>query len=856
MPALLAVVWEACLNERSYILHITMQIHALCLAIAKRDGPRLLLACWAVTVALFGGSAHAIILPPGFDDVAALSGLEAPATMRFSPDGRLFVAERISGRLLVAHQDVLGNWVLNAQPFYTFDIPKDSGGNPARHRSSGVRDIAFDPNFATNGRVYAFYMKNSPRQNRVVRITASASNPDIAAAASELLLMSLPFNSSGASGSHNGGALEFGTDDMLYVTTGDGWSGGDPVQSLTTFTGKVLRIGPDGSIPSGNPFFSQTTGDYRAIYALGLRNPFSISSDAGGQIYVNETTGSNKADLYKLQPSANYSHQGFSGIGTLVAPWVDAAAAGGKLATGGAWYPTGGTFPSNYHGSYFVALWGSNNGNPGQINQVLSPSNSSVATFATDVGGVDPNGGRLKPILTRVGPEGDLYYMLTTYDTDDGRVRRIRWLGTSGTAAPTFSPLAGTSPTPIDVTLATSTSGAAIHYTLDGSDPTQTSPIYSSPILIAVTTLLRARAFKSGLQPSSIVEALYDIGTGSNLPPVADAGPDQTVSVGDLVTLNGSNSTDPDGDDLLLLEEWNQIAGPPATIIGGDDSVAFFTPTIAGRYGFEISVSDGLATSTDAVFVTVVECLADIRNGLVAQWSFDEGFGAAAGDSSGRGHSGTLVGATWSPATPDLSNSALELDGTDDAVQVAPFDVAGQGLTIAFWFQADDFAVQDARFLSKANGVQDANHWWMVSTLAQGPSTRLRFRLKAGGSTSVLIANSGDLQPGSWHHVAATYDGAEMRLSLDDVEVGVQAKTGSIDVAPNVPVTIGNQPVSLDRPFDGRLDEVRIYDRALSFSEVTTLRTGSRACNGPIFSEDFEGANLLRWGSIAAKGGG
>ena len=86
------------------------------------------------------------------------------------------------GELRMHRNSFSGTWQEMAQPFYTFDIPKDGSGIPARHRSSGVRDIAFDPNFATNGFIYVFYMKNNPRQNRVVRIKTSSANPDLAEA--------------------------------------------------------------------------------------------------------------------------------------------------------------------------------------------------------------------------------------------------------------------------------------------------------------------------------------------------------------------------------------------------------------------------------------------------------------------------------------------------------------------------------------------------------------------------------------------------------------------------------------------------------------------------------------------------
>ena len=103
-------------------------------------------------------------LPGGFSEEIVIGGLDDPASMAFAPDGRLFIAERVEGRLRIAYFDASGGtWNLNADPFYTFDIPKNNAGDPEPHRSSGLRGFAFDPDFENNGYVYCFYMKDTPR---------------------------------------------------------------------------------------------------------------------------------------------------------------------------------------------------------------------------------------------------------------------------------------------------------------------------------------------------------------------------------------------------------------------------------------------------------------------------------------------------------------------------------------------------------------------------------------------------------------------------------------------------------------------------------------------------------------------
>lgn len=796
-----------------------------------------LVLCWLVSSA---PSVSAAVFPDGFLDEDVLTGLDSPATLAFAPDGRLFIGERINGRLLVAERSG-DSWSILPTPFYVFDIPKDANGEPERHASSGLRDIAFDPDFEVNGYLYAFYMKNNPRHNRVVRIQASAADPNVADLGSETLLLELPFNPTGSSGSHNGGALEFGADGMLYATTGDGWSGGDPVQSLTTFTGKVFRLAPDGSIPLDNPFYDQTSGDYRAIFGLGLRNPFSMSFDPkSANLFINDAVGPAKADVYLVEPAANYGHQGTGGGGTPSGPWTNVGAAG-TLVTGGAWYPAGGSFPSEYDGSYFVALWGANGSlDDGAIGRVLSFGKPTTVGFATEV----HNGDR-KPVLTRVDPlTGDLYFLLTTYETGDGSIRRVRWTGQNSAEPPMLTPPGGVFDDPVSVAMSSATPGAAIRYTTDGSTPDETSAIYLSPILLEQTTLVRARAYAEPLLPSSVTEGFYQIGPSDNLPPIAEAGPPQVAAVDDLVVLNGSASTDPDGDDAELTEAWVQLSGPPLEF-EGDDLVAFVTPTQVGTYTFELTVADAEAADSDTTSLSVLPCLNDVRDGLVGRWSLEEGRGDVILDSSSGALNGTLAGASWTTDTPDGSLWALDFDGVDDQVDMGSFDLGGTELTVTLWMRADDFAQMDGRFLSKASGVQDEDHYWMVSTIEQGGESRLRFRLKTDGATTTLIASSGALALGVWTHVSAVYDGAAMRLYKDGVLVGSTAKTGAVDTDPLVPVALGDQPGG-NRPFDGILDEIRLYGRALSEEEINVLVTGEGPC-GVIFFDGFESGDTSRW---------
>ena len=214
-----------------------------------------------------------------------------------------------------------------------------------------------------------------------------------------------------------------------------------------------------------------------------------------------------------------------------------------------------------------------------------------------------------------------------------------------------------------------------------------------------------------------------------------------------------------------------------------------------------------------------------VRASLAGWWRLDERNGTMAKDTLGF-HDGTLInGPEWRPSDGKIRGS-LAFDGIDDLVDLGTLDVAGgTGLTIAFWFKADDFDVPDARFISKATGVMVHDHYWMVSTFNDGA---LRFRLKTKGETHELISSANQVQPGLWYHVAATYDGSKMRIYKNAIDIADKEKSGGVDSNASVNVAIGNQPAGTgSRPFDGLIDDVRIYNRALNASEIQTLMKGT-----------------------------
>ena len=151
----------------------------------------------------------------------------------------------------------------------------------------------------------------------------------------------------------------------------------------------------------------------------------------------------------------------------------------------------------------------------------------------------------------------------------------------------------------------------------------------------------------------------------------------------------------------------------------------------------------------------------------------------------------------------------------------------GSAMTISAWFKADKLGSSDPRIISKATGSAESDDYFMLGTTSVSGANRLRFRLKTGGQTKTLIASSGNVPTGQWVHAVARYNGSTITLYLNGVQVGSLTATGAITTSASVPVAIGRNPQAYG-PFDGVIDEVRVYTRALGTSEISSLYTSGK----------------------------
>jgi hypothetical protein len=243
---------------------------------------------------------------------------------------------------------------------------------------------------------------------------------------------------------------------------------------------------------------------------------------------------------------------------------------------------------------------------------------------------------------------------------------------------------------------------------------------------------------------------------------------------------------------------------------------------------------------------------ADLMEGLVAYWPMDEGAGDVAADASGNGHDAALLaGAQWETAGPQVGSAAIEFDGTNGRLVAGTFDVVGGGITLAAWIKPDDFDIGDARVISKSTDWGGNDHWWMLSTINDNHVMRFRLKTDDGQSTETLIASSGELIAGEWVHVAASWDGSMMRLYRNGEEVGNIAKGGAaVATDASVAVSIGNQHPDTphpDLPFDGLMDDLVVYSRALSSDELNELAAGGLASAAAVSAT---GKLTTTWGQL------
>jgi chitodextrinase len=314
------------------------------------------------------------------------------------------------------------------------------------------------------------------------------------------------------------------------------------------------------------------------------------------------------------------------------------------------------------------------------------------------------------------------------------------------------------------------------------------------------------------------VARMVSVGVGVDTsPPSAPANLTATASAGGQVDLAWSASTDNVGVTGYRVERcqgsgctsFAEVATPTAASYR-DSGLSSST-----TYRYRVRAADGAGNLSgySGVADATTGGGGPAPAGLVGAWGFSEGIGGTTADASGKGNVGTITGATWS--TQGRYGNALSFNGAGNVVRVASaasLNLAG-AMTLSAWIRP---AASQTGWRTIVQREADA--YFLTSSSDAGA---LR---PAGGGTfgsSVNYVTGPTASPlNAWTHVALTYDGANLRLFVNGAQVATRATTGAIQTVANPLWIGGNTPYG--EYYQGLIDEVRVYSRALAAAEIQT----------------------------------
>jgi glucose/arabinose dehydrogenase len=632
-------------------------------------------------------------LQSGFAE-SQIAGLSNPTALAVHPDGRVFVCQQTGQLRVIKDGAVLPTSFIN--------LTVNSTGE------RGLLGVAFDPNYATNRFVYVYYTATTPTiHNRVSRFTADAANEDVAVAGSEVVLLDLETLSAT---NHNGGAIHFGPDGKLYIATGENAVPSN-AQSLSNRLGKILRINSDGTIPADNPttfpnITGSPTGVNRAIWAVGLRNPFTFSFQQGtGRMHINDVGQNTWEEIDLGAAGANYGWptcEASCGVAGMTNPIYQYSSASGPncAITGGAFYnPTTPTFPAQFIGKYFFADFCG--GWLKTLDPLAPPATGTAPDFATGIS---------LPVDIQVANDGSMYYLARGSNS----VFRIQYFGgptlainnvtinegNSGTTTANFTVLLSpASSQTVTVQYATANGSAA-----SGSDYSATSGTLtfapgqtSQPVSVLVlgdTSFEPNETFNVNLSNPTNATLGDDQGVGT----IVDDDAPPSISVNDVAVLEGNAGTKTAVFTISLSNPTGQnvtvnFATADNTATAGSDYVATNgTATITAGLP---STSIAVTINGDSTFEGDESFFFNLTNPTNATITDNQGIGSINNDdplpsisindvSVTEGNAGTVnTGFTVSLSNP--SNQTITVNyATADSTATAGSDFVGASDTVVF----------------------------------------------------------------------------------------------------------------------------------------------------------------------------
>lgn len=552
-----------------------------------------------VSAATHASSTAPPVLAAGFAQTKLAGGLSKPIVLTFAPNGDMYIGQQ-AGKILIYRKGAV-----QATPVLQLNVFNVG--------ETGLLGMALDPNFATNGYLYASYTipvttagvvkpyaqlsrftvvngVANPTSEKVLYRGNQAQNPD----------------GNGGNYDHAGNDVKIGPDGKLWWSVGDNVPAISNAQALSNIYGKVLRFNLDGTVPSDNPFVG-VAGAVPYIYAYGLRNPWRFTFLPNGKA-MTEDTGSNYwEDMDTLQAGSNYGwpfKEGYCGSCGFLNPAYEY----GHYPTDGAASAisaySGSTFPTAYGHVVFV----------GDYNRRTIDAISFDSTFTTETSDTvfDNNAGTIADL--EEGPNGNLYFV----SIFEGTVSEISAPGPFPPAASaTATPSAGASPLTVQFSSAASSDpyGHPLTYSWnfgDGSpvstaaDPSHiyaTGGTYTATLTVSngsLTATSTTKVVAGHPPPTAVITAPGTYNAGQVIPFSATA-TDATDGV--LPARDYAWTVDFIGNGVVKPSYSAEVAdpfyGPLAGATGGSVTIPSDPSQVPGSYyRISLTVTDSLGLQT------------------------------------------------------------------------------------------------------------------------------------------------------------------------------------------------------------------------------------------------------------------
>lgn len=284
--------------------------------------------------------------------------------------------------------------------------------------------------------------------------------------------------------------------------------------------------------------------------------------------------------------------------------------------------------------------------------------------------------------------------------------------------------------------------------------------------------------------------------------PIALAGRQQIVNEGATVVLNGTGSYDPDDD--ILSYAWNQTAGPSVLLNDAKTAMpTFLAPSVTGSADdvmltFQLLVNDGKGGYvSDFVDIIVKETEGSDTAGLAT-------FGVTASSSN------SLY--AYSPSFTGTGSSYFSIADTS-ALHLQRFSVAA-------WFKTSSSFSGNAMIVNKGGLGSDSSGQNMNYGIWMNSDEKIVAGFESSAGTGYYYASSSKYNDGDWHYVVVTFNGSDLKIIIDGDQVASKHITAKPETGGKQPLRIGANSRELGNYFKGQVDEVRVFNRAITMAEI------------------------------------